>query len=158
MPANLDTSLLYKIMQYLGDHRDVYPNWVNNTELLSIVPELMKSDGQDRALFYVDRHCVFLQDQGFLKAGTPTLAGHRVLRLSTKGEMFVQPDLAEFGTAPLLPQVVESLEKSIQVLSYPEEEKNGMLFHLREAVAKQAPDVIAKAVAEIGFKLLKGGS
>jgi hypothetical protein len=158
MPANLETSLLYKIMKYLGEHRDVYPNWVNNTELLFLVSELVKSDGPDRALFYVDRHCVFLQDQGFLKAGTPTLMGHRMLRLSTKGEMFVRPDLAEFGTTPLLPQVVQSLEKSIQMLSYPEEEKNGMLFRLHAAMAERAPDFIAKVVAEIGFKLLKGGA
>ncbi len=32
-----------------------------------------------------------------------------------------------------------------------------MLFRLCDAVAKQAPDIIAKVIAEIGFKLLKGG-
>ena len=75
-----------------------------------------------------------------------------------KGQKFVQPELAEFGQKAMLPQVLESIEKSVQVLTYPEEEKSGMLFRLREAVAKQAPDLIAKALAEIGYKLVKGDS
>jgi hypothetical protein len=158
VPANLDTSLLYKIMQYLGDHRDVYPNWVNNTELLFLVPEMMKTEGENRALDYIDRHCVHLQGVGFLHAGTPTMSGHRMLRLTAMGDVFVQPELAEFGTQPLLPRIVESLEKRIQVLSYPEEEKSGMVFRLRAAMAERAPDVIAKVITEIGFRLLKGGT
>lgn len=158
MPANLDPNLLLKIMQYLGDHRDVYPNWVSTTDLLSLTSEMVKTEGGNCTLNYIDRHCVFLQSQGFLQAGTPTMSSHRVLRLTAEGDMFVQPDLAEFGAAPLLPQVVESLERSMQVLSYPEEEKNRMLFRLREAIATQAPEVIAKVITEIGFRLLKGGS
>jgi hypothetical protein len=70
--------------------------------------------------------------------------------------MFVQPELAEFGQAPLLPRVVKSLEDQIQILTYPQGEKDGMLFKVREAVAKQAPDLIAKVIVEVGAKILKG--
>jgi hypothetical protein len=69
----------------------------------------------------------------------------------------VQPELAEFGRQPMLPQVVKSLEDQIQVLTYPQEQKDGMLYALREAIAKQAPDGIAKAIAEVGAKILTGG-
>jgi hypothetical protein len=68
----------------------------------------------------------------------------------------VQPELADVGREPLLPQVVHSLEQSIDVLTYPEEEKRGMLFRLRDAISKQAPDVIAKVIAEVGFKIMCG--
>ena len=37
-----------------------------------------------------------------------------------------------------------------------QEEKSGMLFRLREAIARQAPDVIAKVVSEVGFRIMGG--
>jgi hypothetical protein len=50
----------------------------------------------------------------------------------------------------MLPQVVKSLEDKIQVLSYPEAEKNGMLYRLRDALAGEVPDIIAKVIVEVG--------
>ncbi len=43
------------------------------------------------------------------------------------------------------------------MLTYPQEQKDGMLYRLREAIAKQAPDVIAKVIAEVGAKILMDG-
>jgi hypothetical protein len=37
----------------------------------------------------------------------------------------------------MLPQVVKSLEEQIQVLTYAQEQKDGMLYRLREAIAKR---------------------
>jgi hypothetical protein len=58
----------------------------------------------------------------------------------------VQPELAEFGKEPMLPQVVKSLEDQFQLLTYPQEGKNKLLYRLREAVAKQGPDLMAKII------------
>ena len=72
--------------------------------------------------------------------------------------MFLQPELAEFGQRPMLPQVVESIERRIAVLTYPEEEKNGMLYRLREAIAKGAPELIAEVIVEVSSKILTSGA
>jgi hypothetical protein len=77
--------------------------------------------------------------------------------ITANGNIFVQPELAEFGNEPLLPQVVKSIERQIEVLTYPQEQKDNMRFRLREALAKQAPDFIAKVFAEIAFRAMKGG-
>jgi hypothetical protein len=58
----------------------------------------------------------------------------------------VQSELAEFGKEPMLPQVVKSLEDQFQVLTYPQEDKNKLLYRLREAVAKQGPDLMVKII------------
>ena len=63
--------------------------------------------------------------------------------------MLTKKEPVHLLSRPLLPQVMKSLERDIQVLTYPEAEKEGMLYRLREAMASQAPDVIAKVIAEI---------
>lgn len=154
----MDRELLLKIMTRLGELRKDYTKNHNSFELVDLLPEQVRGN-QQNAFAYLKPYFKFLEECGYIKIGG-SLAhfGICTLELTAKGQMFVQPELAEFGKEPLLPQVVESIEKSVQVLTYPEEEKSGMLFRLREAVAKQAPDLIAKALAEIGYKLLKGGS
>jgi|ERR1700730_1634332 hypothetical protein len=146
MPVNLQTGLLLRIMEYLGEHRDVYPNWVTTPDLLPLVEELVGSEGAEKALCYLDRHSVFLMQLGYLQTGTATLGARRALRLTAQGEMFVQPDLAEFGKEPLLPQVVKSIEG--QILSYPEDKRDGFLFELRDAIARNRADFIAKLLVE----------
>ncbi len=106
------------------------------------------------ALNYLHRHVEFLRDIGFLK--TSPAGVYMGIRMTPKGQMFVQPELAEFGQQPMLPQVVKSLENQIQILSYPQQEKDGMLYRLREAIAKQGPDLIAKVMAEIAVKIATG--
>jgi hypothetical protein len=148
---NLDVSLLYRILSRVGEFREEHPSLLQTVDILDLVPEVIKQDGEQKALFYLERHVMHLQERGYLRSTTPSLRGTglRVLQLSSQGEMFVQPELAEFGSEPLLPQVMKSLERDIQVLTYPEAEKEGMLYRLREAMASQAPDVIAKVIAEI---------
>lgn len=101
---------------------------------------------------HLDRHVNFLEEERHLK--TEPSGVWRSVRLTSKGQKFVQPELAEFGQQPMLPDVVKSLEK--QILTYPEEDNAGMLYRLREAVAKNAPDLFAKVIVEIISKAATG--
>jgi hypothetical protein len=152
--ANLDTSLLLKVMSALGEFHGnpTYP--LETGALMHLVPTEIGS-GSGR-LDHLDRHVDFLRDVGLLKARPAGI--YRALELTAKGQMFLQPELAEFGQRAMLPQVVKSLEDKIQVLTYPQEEKDRMLYRLREAIARQTPEVIAKVIAEIGAKILAGGN
>jgi hypothetical protein len=154
--SDLDSGLLLKIMARLGEFRGERPGYRLQTgELMDIVPQKVGT-GLLVALDHLDRHVDFLRDIGLLSVRQAGV--WRSLQLTAKGQMFVQPELAEFGHQALLPQVVKSLEDQIQVLTYPQEEKDGMLYRLREAIAKQTPDIIAKVITEIGFTILKGGT
>jgi hypothetical protein len=53
----------------------------------------------------------------------------------------------------MFPEVVKSIEEKIQILTYPQEEKDGMVYSLREAVAKQAPGFIADVLVKIMAKM-----
>ena len=66
--------------------------------------------------------------------------------------MFLQPELAAFGNQSLLPDVIKALEERIQALTYPEEEKEGLLYRMREAVARQRGDFIVKIIMEIASR------
>jgi hypothetical protein len=156
-PGDVDVGLLLKMLDLIGSFRARYPALLQTQDLLDLVPEVVERNGRQKAIFYLDRHLAFLQGEGYLhSAPNHPGSGVMVLRLTTKGEKFLQPELAEFGRHPMLPQVVKSLESQIQVLTYPQEEKDGLLYNLREAVAKQSPDVIAKVIAEVGIAIVKG--
>jgi hypothetical protein len=154
---DLNVSLLWKVISSVADFRDEFPSLLQTRDLLSLVPDVVSDLGEQKALFYLERHVIFLQDEGYLLPA-PSLPGTglRVLRLSTKGAKFVQPELAEFGEHPMLPMVVKSLEEKISVLTYPEEEKNKLLYSLRGAVADRGADLIAKVIAEVGFRIVTG--
>lgn len=156
--GDLETGLLLRIMGRLGELRDQHPNSMTTPDFLDLVRERVDLHGEQKALWFVDRHLVFLHDRGYIGIGTKALAGHRAVWLTAEGQMFVQPELAEFGQQPMLPQVVKSLEDKIQVLTYPQDEKNGMLYRLREAVAKHAPEVIANVIVDLSNKILTGGA
>jgi hypothetical protein len=126
---------------------------ISTGHLMDLVPAQVGSG--EAALNHLDRHVDYLQGEGYL--ATSPAGIYRWLRLTANAHKFVQPELAEFGRQPMLPQIVKSLEDQIQVLTYAQEQKDGMLYRLREAIAKQAPDVIAKAIAEVGAKILTGG-
>jgi hypothetical protein len=154
--GDLDLGLLYRIMERLGELRE-RGNSVWAPISTADCMDLVRGDGVtgtqslDRLLLHVG----FLRDVGLVKI--PGQAGvHTKLQLTGKGQIFVQPELAEFGQQPILPQVVKSLEDQLQILTYPQEEKDGMLYRLRDAVSKQAPDLIAKVIAEISVKLIAG--
>jgi len=63
--------------------------------------------------------------------------------------------LADFGQEPLLPEVIKSIEGQIHSLTRPQEEKATLLFRLREAVSKNAPDLVVKFLVELSSKMLK---
>ena len=125
--------------------------------LFDLVEDSNNWDFPDLAI-YVDDHLEFLQGRSYLELGRPTLSVQvRSVKLTTKGVMFVQPELADFGERSVLPEVAKSLEKQIDVLTYPPGEKEGLLFNLREAFVKNAPDLIVKALVEIGVRMAQRG-
>lgn len=152
--GDLDIGLLLKIMTRLGQSRGQH-----NPLFLPHTGEFMDlAFSEERtgltAPNHLDRHVDFLKEEGFLT--TSSAGTYRALRLTVRGQKFVQPELAAFGSQPMLPQVVKSLEERIEVLTYPQEEKDGMLYNLREAISKQAPEIIAKVMVEIGAKIFAG--
>jgi hypothetical protein len=151
--GDLDTSLLHQTMTALGEWRGRRPYRLMETHDLRIKGLAPHDDGGiDRLLVHVD----FLAKSGLIKV---TNCGplHKNLELTAKGHIYVQPELAEFGKPSIFPQVVKSIEDKIQVLSYPQEEKDGMIFRLREAVAKQAPDFVAEVLVKILSKMSNPG-
>jgi hypothetical protein len=155
MRSDLDKSLLYAIMRRMGELRSEFPNLTTTIDLFDLVKNNEELGGEEQAFFYLDRHVRFLGDLNYLVLGRPTMqTGDRVINLTAQGQMFVQPELAEFGHESLLPEIIKTLERKIQVLTYPEVEKNGLLFKIREAVATQTPELIMKAFIEVGSRVL----
>lgn len=152
---NLDTGLLYRIMAKIGEWTDPH-NHPNSYVFADLVPTDLFPSGLDLGdkINYIDRHLSFLQGIELVTIYATDRDEFMSVGLTAKGQMFVQPELAEFGQPPMLPQVMKSLENRIQVLTYPQEEKDGMLYELRDALSKQVPDVIAKVIVEIGAKML----
>ena len=157
MPSKLDKSLLYRIMERVGELREAFPSTADTTDLLDLVGKERGSRNEPELTWYLDRHLEFLSDCEFVVLGAPTAdVGIRTIELTGKGQMFVQPELAEFGTESMLPAVIRSLEGRLQALSFPQEEKDGLMYRMRDAVAKQAPDLIAKVIAEMCSKIISG--
>ena len=74
------------------------------------------------------------------------------IRLTATGQHFVQPELAEFGQDPMLPRVVQSIEK--EILTYPEQSRGAFLFKLRESIAQNSPELVAKLLVEVLPRML----
>jgi hypothetical protein len=152
MPTDLQVSLLMGIMRKLGDRRNLVSELTDTKDFWDLVPELWKSDA-DSALFYLDRHLVFLIGEGYVsQMGSGNFDGLKIVRLTNRGEKFVQPELAEFGSQPLLPEVVRSIES--EILTYPPEKRDGFLFELRRAIAQNRADLAAKLLVEVLPKLV----
>ena len=147
--GDLDTSLLHQIMIALGEWRGRRANRPMETHDLRIKGLAPHDDGGiDRLLVHVD----FLANSGLIKVINCGPL-HKNLELTAKGHIYVQPQLAEFGKPSMFPEVVKSIEEKIQILTYPQEEKDGMVYNLREAVAKQAPGFIADVLVKIMAKM-----
>lgn len=153
MPG-LDKSLLYKIMRRVGEIESDLPNLAQSVDFLDLTGKTLEQS-ELKDFLYIDRHLVFLEQCGFLSLGSSTLDGRRGVRLTHLGNMFIQPELSDFGNQTLLPDIISELEQRIQTLTYPEEEKNGLLYKLREAIAKQSPDLIVKIMFEIVTQFVK---
>ena len=151
--GDLDVSLLLRIMTTMAERRAFNPQDVNS----GLLAAMLFPDSDDQYLQHVERHLAFLVDAGYLaQVRAESKMMYASFKLTVKGQTFVQPELLEFGSKPLLPMVVKSLEDKINVLTYPEAEKSNMIYRLRDALAENAPDLIAKVIAEIGFKILGG--
>lgn len=159
MPARLSLALLYRIMEELGQLRDRAPQLIHADELGDLVEDTGEMANSDERLMYLKRHLDYLEEAGYLRIGFRTLGGlYGNLKLTVQGQMFVQPELAQFGQQAMLPQVVDCIEDRIQVLTYPQEEKDGMIYRLRDALAKQAPDMFVKLLVELLPKLISRAS
>jgi hypothetical protein len=157
MSTDLEKSLLYQIMQKLGTLRE--ETIVTTSDLFELVEHRKEQlGGEQKAFSFLSRHLAFLGEMGYVKLGTGTLStGDRMLSLTAKGQMFVQPELAEFANESLLPDTIKALERRIETsLTYPEEEKNGLLYKVRRAVAEKSSEVLAKVIVEVGSRLGSG--
>jgi hypothetical protein len=153
MPG-LDKSLLYRIMRRVGEIENDVPNLAQSTDLLMLIDKpLDKAELKDK--LYIDKHLVFLGQCGFLSLGPPTYDVKRGIRLTALGNIFLQPELAEFSNTSIPPDIIESLEDRIKTLTYPEEDKNGLLFQVHEAFTKQKGELVVKTLFEIASLVLK---
>jgi hypothetical protein len=151
---SLDKSLLYKIMRRVGEIENDLPNLADSTDFLELIGKpLNRAELKD--MLYIDKHLGFLEQCGFLSLGSSTYEGKRGVRLTALGHMFLQPELAEFGNQSLIPDIIKAVEERIQTLTYPEEEKNGLLYRMREAVTKQSGELIVKTITEIAAHYAK---
>ncbi|HVS87505.1 MAG TPA: hypothetical protein VHF01_04700 [Candidatus Acidoferrum sp.] len=100
MPAGLQLSLLYKIMGRLGELREESFDFLRNSDLYNLVPEYVQQNGEQKALQLLNRHLIHLSERGYVRLGPPTSEGFRAIWLTADGEMFLQPELAEFGQRP----------------------------------------------------------
>lgn len=152
--GDLDPKLLLDIMQRLGEFREEYPKLLQTLDLLDLVPDIVQQRGHNGALFYLEKYTIFLRDEGFIRqVSNAPGTGRMVLQLTSKGEKFVQPELAEFGREPLLPQIVNHIENRIEISHQSIEEKSEQKFKLREALANGAVDLMAKVIAELAGKV-----
>jgi hypothetical protein len=157
--GNLNFGLLLKIMDQLAELSSDYGGLIMTDRFFALAPEEIRAMGDQKTSYYIDAHFQFLADRGYVELGQPTMMiCVRSVKLTAEGQMFIQPELAEFGQPPMLTQVVNYLENTIEVSPKPNDEKAGMIVKLRDAIASQATDVIAKTIAEIGVRFLRGGA
>jgi hypothetical protein len=151
--GDLDVGLLHLIMVKLGELRETSRPFNPTTEghLMPLASERSGQSGQ-AALNHLQRHMDYLAEKAFLKI-VPGAPLYRILKLTAKGQAYLQPELVDFGEKPILPEVVKNLENKIAILTYPETEKLRMVHALREALADKAPELFAKVLVEVGARL-----
>jgi DNA-binding MarR family transcriptional regulator len=157
---DLDVGLLYRLVRKIAEFRAVplavTLAAIGSAQLEAVLDEYWstKSFGERRR--HLNRHLDFLELAGFISIKARLDDRERAgIALTLAGHKFVQPELAEFGQAPLLPEVVKSIEQELQALTRPIEEKETLLFKLHEAVSKHAPDLVVKFLVELSAKLMK---
>ena len=156
MESDLNIGMLYQVMVRLGERRNKNWGFTSGAELLDLMPPTAQSSSESDVLFNLDRHVSFLEGLGYVEVESRFIGGAiGGIRLTAMGQCFVQPELAEFGKEPLLPRVVQSIEA--QILTYPEESKNTFLFRLRESIAQNSPELVAKLLVDVLPRLLSQG-
>lgn len=153
--GDLEIGLLHQMLVLLGTLRDrPVTNPPSAGELMPLIRDQIEP-GPAR-LTQIQRHVNFLIEKHFVEKASSGLV-YRNIKLTAKGQAYVQPELADFGERSILPDVIKSVEERVAILTYPEAEKQGTLYELRKAVADKAPDMIAKVIIEIGTKLMQPG-
>jgi hypothetical protein len=104
MPASLQLSLLYKIMQRLGEAREQSVEWVSNTGLYDLLPGSAQPNGKQKALVILNRHLKHLSERGYVETGSQTHEGFCAVWLTSHGEIFCSPNLPNSGRFPCFPQ------------------------------------------------------
>ena len=151
--ADLDPKLLNGIMKRMGELRANYPELIDQNDLFDLVNDIAQSDGAEQAFWYLGRHIQYLIGDGYLQEiGGRSLGGNRLVKLTNLGERFVQPELADFGQ-PVLKTIVTTFEDQINILTYPEEDKESLKLKLREAIAKKIPDLFVTFLAEFAARI-----
>lgn len=153
MPG-LDKSLLYKVMRRVEEIESDSSNLADTTDFLEFIGKPLH-EAKLNDMSYIDKHLVFLEQCGYLKLSAPTYQVKRCINLTALGRIFLQPELADFTNKSFLPDIIGALEEQIQTLNYPVEERDGLLYRLRDAVAKNTPEVIAKIIIEVATLYVK---
>jgi hypothetical protein len=136
--GGIDTGLLLKIMKRLGEIEATYPALIMSNVLFELAPEAIQKNGAPAVSACIDAHLKYLYGRGFVELGQPAmLLPSRRVTLTVTGHTFVQPELAEFGQPPILPEVIDTLESRMQILSYPSDETSGLMYSLRDAIRSQ---------------------
>ena len=157
-PGDRDFRLLLAIMRYLGEKRDNYPDLVDTSDLIELIPAGRRSTAPRKDVLILDGYLMFLEQKGYVDLGIPRLDDrNRWIRLTAAGEIFVQPELAQIDDPLILSQMVDAIEK--QILTYPmdAEARDGFLFKFRDAMVRKAPEIAAKLLVEYLSKRLSGG-
>lgn len=153
--GDLDFGLLLEIMGKLGELRHVYPNLVTTSDLVPVISDESRSSNQRKNLHFLERHLIHLEQRGYVQLGRPTVdTGDRWIRLTAAGEIFVQPQLAEFGNQPATREVVNYILTKIEISAQAPEEKASWSYKIRSAAAEQVTDLLAKVIVEAGSKFL----
>jgi hypothetical protein len=150
--GDLNVQLLIRIMDLLGGLRADPTRVPKTTNLLDLLTGTLAKDRKNDILF-LHQHLLFLEGRGLVTlSGRLCHVGICDIRLTAQGAIFVQPELAEFGSRRIFPEVVEALER--QILTYPEEPRSRFLFEFRDAIAKNRAELIAKLLVEVLPKVI----
>ena len=152
IPLDLDPTLLRKMMRKLKE-LTAQTSRPSTEACLDLVSDAEGMDPEELQE-YVNKHADFLADEGYVRLGE-RLAGEPItFHLKSKGRMFLQPELAEFGQASMLPDVIMELQKSVDQLTIPESEKDNFMFRVRKAFVEHLPRGVVDAVfALIEYKI-----
>lgn len=153
-PGDLDFRLLLAILKRLGESRDEH-DWVYTEYFVDLIAADQRSVQPQKNLLMLNRYLSFLEQKGYVSLpGPPRMFDmNRSVRMTSSGAVLVQPELAQIDDPNIFPHVIDSVER--RVLSYPDTpQRAGFLLQLREAVAKNTPELVAKLLVEVLPKVL----
>ncbi len=161
MNSDLSREALYRIMERLKTIGAKYPGFATSQGLLDLL-DCLTPDGAPTSFpgrenyFQLNRYLTFLKEEGLVSLESGSVGGNFYsIKLTSLGQKFVQPDLADFGRPAMLPQVVNFISNRIELTQWNAEEKAAAKFNLGKALADGATDVFVKLLTEVATNLLK---